>query len=696
MHRRRRHPWSLRVSILLAMLGLVLLTAVATTLILYLNSRSTVVSAATRLLEEVAQQVRQEGRLFLEPVSAAPILAQRIINARGLGTDDLDALETVFFALMEGHPQISAMHFGDPSGNHLQLLRQPDGSLDTRVIRRSETGLLAVWRERLPGTPVQRVVASWELPREAYDPRQRPWYQLAVAARELAWTPVYRFARDHNPGITVAGAVRDPAGGLLGAIGASTSLSALSEFLEDLRLGRDGEAFVADRDGRVVAMPGMSRRLLAWGSVTSLPLLSDSGNPLLAAIAATGGFQAALAERRPATLGLNLEGREILAVVEPLERPSADWVIGAAMPAAELLRGVQRGSAEALGAALLVLIAAGILAAYIAHRITQPLGYVVDETRHIRHLEFTDRPAPNLVFRELVETVGAFRDMKQGLRAFERYAPTDLVRKLLETHTEATPGAQLAELTLMFSDIRDFSAYAESHSPQQVSENLARYLNLMTEVLSRHAGTVDKYVGDGIMCFWNAPRRNADHAGAAVAAALSCLQALREADMPEFHTRIGIHTGRVMVGNFGSEHRLNYTAIGDNVNLAARLEAVNKLYGTQLLISEPCQARLQGRFECRLLDHVQVKGKTAITAIYEVLGPRGAVAPERLRLARRYEQALACFRGRDFGGCLKILQALLETTPGDGAARLLHHRAQGYLAEPPPRDWSGAHPLASK
>ena len=200
-----------------------------------------------------------------------------------------------------------------------------------------------------------------------------------------------------------------------------------------------------------------------------------------------------------------------------------------------------------------------------------------------------------------------------------------LVRLLLESDQDPQLGGRAEELTILFSDIRGFSTFAETSSPQAVADRLGSYLGLMADTIDRRHGTVDKFIGDAVMAFWNAPRPVADHAYQAVAAAIECQQALRIGD-PEglFHTRIGLHTAEVMVGNFGSPDRLSYTLVGDGANLASRLEAINKQYGTQILASAATVERVADRVECRKLDVISAKGRSRPTAIYEVLGTPAA------------------------------------------------------------------------
>jgi adenylate cyclase len=267
----------------------------------------------------------------------------------------------------------------------------------------------------------------------------------------------------------------------------------------------------------------------------------------------------------------------------------------------------------------------------------------------------------------------------------------------LETRHEARLEAEPKELTLFFSDIRAFSTTVESLPSQALAEWLGDYLEVMAETVSEHGGTVDKFIGDAVMAFWNAPRPVEDHAYRAVLAAFACQEAIgRLADAEHLYTRIGIHTDTVLVGNFGSPERLNYTALGDGVNLASRLEGVNKLYGTRIIISEATFRRIEGRIDCRRLDRIAVKGKAQATDIYQPLGPSGSLSPQRLEAARAYERALDHYLVGQFAAAHAAFLALLEQSPGDQAANVMAERCAALAGSAPPAEWTGVYELQSK
>ena len=209
----------------------------------------------------------------------------------------------------------------------------------------------------------------------------------------------------------------------------------------------------------------------------------------------------------------------------------------------------------------------------------------------------TRSAATPLRVTEIENLSGAIADMAGGLAAFRKYIPADLVRTLVSEGVEPRPGGSIKPLTILFADIAGFTGLSERLG-DRIVPLLSSYLDTMSREVSSHGGTIDKFIGDAVMAFWGAPAANPDHAADACRAALACQRALLESGLTDdagqpLRVRIGLNSGDVLVGNIGSELRLNYTVIGDAVNVASRLEGANKEYGTDIIIGEETR-RLAG------------------------------------------------------------------------------------------------------
>ncbi len=340
---------------------------------------------------------------------------------------------------------------------------------------------------------------------------------------------------------------------------------------------------------------------------------------------------------------------------------------------------------------------------WYARRISRPLLSLAHELGRVQRLDLDHRVEIDSYVREVVVMRDAVRSLQSGLRSFRKYVPADLVSELMSLGQEARLSAEKREVTLFFSDIADFTTLSEKSTPEHLVEQLSVYFDGMTRSIIEGHGTVDKYIGDAIMAFWGAPRPAPDHAELACRAALRCRDHSRRvaverarAGLPPMLTRIGLGTGPAIIGNIGYDARLNYTAMGDTVNLASRIEGLNKVYGTEILINETTWRHVNQAFATRLVDVVAVKGKTIPVRIYELLGERGAVDPVLTRFAAAYEQALDLYFARRFAEAASAFAVLVQENPENRAASVLEERCQRFQSEPPPANWQGEHVLDHK
>ncbi len=286
--------------------------------------------------------------------------------------------------------------------------------------------------------------------------------------------------------------------------------------------------------------------------------------------------------------------------------------------------------------------------------------------------------------------------MKTGLRSFQKYVPADLVRLLIESGQEAELGGTRRELTVYFSDLVGFTSISEKLDPDTLVDLLSHYLDAMTGEILGNDGTVDKFIGDAIMAFWGAPRPHDNHPLAACRTALrnqAQLATLRaewqRAGLPPLEARIGLHTGPATVGNFGSPNRLDYTAIGDTVNIASRLEGLNRIYGTSILISDATRAAVEGKMITRPIDRVAVKGRDQGILIHELIAEADSLPATDLAWIDHYADALERYFAADWTAARDGFDTVLRAKPADPAAQLLRERCQTYSANPPTGAWHG-------
>lgn len=283
--------------------------------------------------------------------------------------------------------------------------------------------------------------------------------------------------------------------------------------------------------------------------------------------------------------------------------------------------------------------------------------------------------------------------------AFGHYVNKSVVKQILKNPKMLELGGAKRDITVFFSDIEGFTSLSEKMKPAELVQFLNEYLEEMTSIILNHQGTLDKYEGDAIMAFWNAPLAQHDHALNACLAALEQqkkLEALRKKwsaeGRPELHVRMGLNTGTAIAGNMGSRSRFDYTVMGDNVNLGSRLEGINKQYSTSILISESTYEQVKEHLFCRELDLIRVKGKNEAVRIYELIGRKNIVTKEEEKKAAAFAEALALYRSKNFLRAKEKFEAIKDDKP----SQIFAKRCDAFTKNPPEEGWGGVWTFMTK
>jgi adenylate cyclase len=287
--------------------------------------------------------------------------------------------------------------------------------------------------------------------------------------------------------------------------------------------------------------------------------------------------------------------------------------------------------------------------------------------------------------------------------AFSKYLAPEVVDQLIASPHKLVLGGERREITAFFSDVQGFTSISEKLGPEELVELLNEFLTEVSDIIMKYKGGVDKYEGDAVIAFFGAPNELKKHAEAACLACIDIqarLVALREGwrqrGKPELKVRIGLFSGPAVVGNMGSRNRMSYTMMGDTVNTAARLEGVNKRYGTYILVGDATYQAAAGSIAARELDAVKVIGKNKPLVIYEVLGRKDAIPKPLADTVELYARALAEYRQRNWERAVAFFQMALEITPGDGPSTAMINRCREYMENPPSDDWDGSFAMDTK
>lgn len=298
------------------------------------------------------------------------------------------------------------------------------------------------------------------------------------------------------------------------------------------------------------------------------------------------------------------------------------------------------------------------------------------------------------------------KEKKKIKGTFSRYLAPSIVNDLLKNPDKVRLGGEKKNITVFFSDVRDFTSISEKLTPEQLTYCLNKYMTMMTDTLFEHQGTLDKYIGDAMVAYWGAPVDLENHPYWAIKGAIQMIERLpaineefKKEGFPTFKHGIGLNTGECSVGNMGSNQIFSYTALGDNMNLGARLESLCKFYGVQLNISEYTKnaipAELAREFTFRTLDKVKVKGKENAVTIYEVLHPGHMLYNDHEALSN-YEKSFAHYLNQEFSEAVNLLKSLHEKYPEDKTFERMLHICMDFLEVPPPPGWDGTYTHKSK
>lgn len=459
-------------------------------------------------------------------------------------------------------------------------------------------------------------------PLEKYDPRKRPWYKKAVAQKKFVWTDIYEFALPSNMlGITAA--KQTPLHKQTGVLGVDIELNDIVDYLKKLQFSENSYAFMLDAQSQnLISHPELKRyfelkkpsldfihfdnksdlilknKLNAFNTVEHLSNPEESDRPYL-------GFKTKLTE----SLGLD--------AVLYLGAPVDDFT--------QVARQIVDLNFKLTIVICILMVMVGF---FTSRYITNPIQRIVKNLEEIRAINFGKIEDVCKIHSPIIEIdnlSAATELMHNSLQSFQRYVPIELIRQLVELNKPLIPGGDRAEITILFTDIANFTTIAESSSEDELVSNLSEYLSQITHIIKKHGGIVDKFIGDAVMAIWGAPVPDPAHTRHACLAIHECSLAIHDLNTrwategkPAYYTRFGLHRGVAFVGNLGTEERMNYTALGDVVNIAARLEALNKTYASQILVSQEVVMAAGNGFEFIKKGEVTVKGKTKEVTVYEM------------------------------------------------------------------------------
>jgi adenylate cyclase len=587
----------------------------------------------------------------------------------------------VFLSQLQAQPTISWVAFGSPDRSFFAAHKLGDSAIEMLGIEAGEAKL-RIDSYELAGEDVR--FKSQRVEDSQYSVTDQPWYREADQSNEERWVRLTTHPGGERPAVALAGPI-DVDHKRAGVLAIIIELTRVSNFLSQLTVGKSAGAFILDRDGAAIASPDPDADETT-AMKTSHPLFAVAVDAVRQA-----GSSYEPDQGQAFHIHVSRDGKAYEAVLTPISFPG--WSLVTVVPESEFLGPVEATIRKLLVGLAILIVFAGLLSAWLAQRlIAAPLIKVVREIRHVERfdLEKVERHSSQLT--EIENLSGAIADMALGLAAFRKYIPADLVRRLISDGGGARLGGAVRPMSVMFVDLAGFTGMSERMG-DRIIPLLSRYFEAVSTQIQRHGGTIDKFIGDAVMAFWGAPAPNPDHAADCCRAALACARAVLALDLVDeegrsITIRIGINSGDMLVGNIGSEVRLNYTVIGDAVNIASRLEGTNKLYGSEIIIGPQTRRLAFDRIRVRELDRLAVYGRTGGLQIYELLG----MADEMTDLpgwVECYEAGLAAYRAGHFAAAIHQYEQAIALRTHDPASSAMIRRCRQQLEAPVGADWDG-------
>lgn len=614
---KKKSRFSITISMFTVTLGVALTLAATIIAYTFYANRTGALEAGRELMRQSAEIVRLQTASLIAPIDS---IAQHSGDWLELGTLPKASGHPArkrLISYVKARPQVANMYISYDDGSfyligatrtrpaeRLEEMGAPEGTvfLEQIILRGDRKQPLQI-RRFLDGNGDTLSTTS-EYGTD-YDPRSRPWYILARDVPHVMRTKVYLFAGTGKPGLTVS--KRHPKG----VVGVDITLEDINLFLDAQPQAVQG----------ILAILGDDGKLLARSSANALD--AETRDAVLAALERQ--------VREPdhdSVMEIEVNDRTWITHLSTIELGAGkEENLAVALPLSVVIGPIARASQHTIAVTVVIALLSIPVVWLISLLLSRPLRVLADGTVRIRKFDLDEPFQLSSPVDEVFKLQAAMEQMRNSLQIFGRYVPKALVQQLIRRAEKPEPGGQKRYVTVLFMDLENFTAMSSHLEPEEVMHRMSRYFEIVTQTLLAHEATIDKYIGDAVMAFWNAPNDVSDHPRKACEAALAVLEASKaeteawnEGGGARVRTRIGLHTGNAIIGNVGSSDRLNYTALGDTVNLASRLEGLNRDLGTSILVSEDLADQVRGDFVLKPAGEFDVKGYDEPVAAFELTG----------------------------------------------------------------------------
>jgi class 3 adenylate cyclase len=583
-----------------------------------------------RLVDDLVRPVVTTLALLAEYAADDPSFfsEQAGVSTLFRGLDNLQQIQSLQVSYQDGHYR-SITRVGDANFN--------DGSKIPAEAKWVVTTAFDPTVEIEPRTAERSFVSKWpsvlgtEQVSLAIAPRNLPIYVKAEELNRESFAPPWFNADTGDVVVSIGYPIRHN-GVFKGIIGADITFAELSRFLHDNRVSERSSTLIIGSAGSVVAISDYGQNPRTVTIPRKLQYLDEVISPSIRTAISQGTTPTQNILTRveqteygeASVLFFDIESAYDLGLRALIVTPVDDFV----------------GPLKQTNHIIILFISALILLDWIlirrlSHALSRGIESISHDCASLQALEFKENRPHRSFIEEVAQVQRGVTLLRNTLGSFSRFVPMGVVRQLVDSGQPLTLGVETKQLTILFCDLENFTSHAEKLPPDRLLDQISAYFSMVTEAVAQEQGTVDKFIGDAVMAFWGAPIELEDHALSACKSAIRILRGMdrlnkiwREQGKPALGIRIGINTAEVLVGNIGSHDRLSYTAIGDGVNIASRLQSVNKQFGSCICISDSVHAAVRSDVVVKPLGDVTVKGRSSKFPIYELLEIRGAGDPD--------------------------------------------------------------------
>jgi len=623
-----------RTTITLAVLALSTSLAVCLIFLQFLAMRAATEEAAGAYMDATTAATVEMLQAQLAAIGGMiRVLATNPFLANSDDRSEVGGAVDLFKTALRELPQVDSLYVAYENGCWLQVrgladldpaqrrrLSAPEAAaININLIRPTQHGELPLRRifEGERGGKIDQL----DLWNYGYDARKRSWYRDTLDTKRSLVSPPYASFSLGVPMITLSAPLH---GRVRGVIAADLKLDSFSKFVSAHRPGEHGTAILFDPGGQLLAHPEFSRLIdyaMTHPAHSKLPTITELRGGVVAAVVKGWHGEDSYEGKISGD-----DGRNYLFRLRKVSlSPDYDGHLLLLAASEDFVQAVRSLQTKAM---VFAVVAGGCFVPLVwifGGRMSRSLRQITAQAARLRLLAEPDTPV-RFVIQEIHELGTTVNLAQRAIWSFARFVPKEIVRGVIDGAISAELGGTRQEVTVLFTDVQNFTGIAEAAEPAELMRQASRHFTALSDAFLAEGGTIDKFIGDAVMVFWNAPHRQLDHVERACRAALAAKsaserlnRAFADEGLPAFVTRIGLHVGDAIVGNLGSDERMDYTVLGSSVNLAARLEGLNKDYGTSILVSDAVRERAQGRFRFRPVASVTAKGMTTETRVYELL-----------------------------------------------------------------------------